>query len=505
MNKEKFCLSSKIIDLSESENKSYIEMTNLVCYYDEPNLNGVRLPSEDAEQFAETMIDMPVYAKYRVNDKGQPTFGSHEVYLDDDGEIAFDTTPIGVHTSVEIVADTVVVSGVQKTLPVLMAKQKIWTRNKNAVAAIRRLYSEGKLHNSWEISNNAYNYENGIKTITDYAFEGNTLLGYEYADPAYGESAKVVSLSYDSRSSELLIAEALAKDMIENNSEQVEEDERLSIPNESQTEEVDVQAQEKVEPEDTSEIQDVSTEEINGETEPEVVAETEHNPGAEATPEDATGVVESVAESASLTDYDIRRKIEDAYESLTQKWAYVCYVFPEENKALLRTSDTQDELSYVQVNYVVNADDSVTVSDEQVIKLAVSISEINIKIGELNDAIVDLNNQLVSAKETISDLEPYRAAHEKAEHDKATSELRAYAQDSKQFTKQELEGEEMSALIESLNKDAIKAMISDRVVSTSSKHKQNTEAASVITKTNIYEKSEDVECSEVIKNFFARK
>ena len=117
---EKICFSSDIVELSEDD-KSYLEMVNRVCYYGQPNLNGVILPEDTAAQFAVTLVDMPVYAKCRVNDKGEPTFGSHEVRLDDEGEIIFDTIPIGVHTSVEIKDDTVSVNGIQQTLPCLFA------------------------------------------------------------------------------------------------------------------------------------------------------------------------------------------------------------------------------------------------------------------------------------------------------------------------------------------------------------------------------------------------
>ena len=219
MNKEKFCLASDVIEISE-EDKSYLQMVNRVCYYGAPNANGVILPAETAEDFASTLVEMPVYAKCRVNENGEPTFGSHEVCLDENGELFFDTIPIGVHTSVEVKEDTITIGGVQQTLPCLFATQKIWTRNTNAVAAIKRLFADGKLHNSWELYNNAYSFSNGLKTITDYEFVGNTLLGYEYADPAYGESAKVLSIS----ESELMVAEALSRDLVS----QKEEDENVN-------------------------------------------------------------------------------------------------------------------------------------------------------------------------------------------------------------------------------------------------------------------------------------
>ena len=107
---DKVCFSSTAIELSEHD--SYLELVNRVCFYGEPNLNGVLLPDDTAAEYAETLVNMPVYAKYRVNDKGEPTFGSHEAYLDENGELQFDTTPIGVHTAVEVKDDVVDVNGV---------------------------------------------------------------------------------------------------------------------------------------------------------------------------------------------------------------------------------------------------------------------------------------------------------------------------------------------------------------------------------------------------------
>lgn len=122
MNKEKMFLTSSTVELSEDdENAQYLTLVNRICYYDEPNLNSVLLPSDTAEECAKSLIDMPVYAKCRTNADGEPTFGSHEAALDDNGDLFFDTVPIGVHTSVEIKDDTVDVNGKLETLPCLFA------------------------------------------------------------------------------------------------------------------------------------------------------------------------------------------------------------------------------------------------------------------------------------------------------------------------------------------------------------------------------------------------
>ena len=471
MNKEKTFLTSSTIELSEDEeNSQFLTLVNRICYYDEPNLNSVLLPSDTAEECAQSLIDMPVYAKCRTNADGEPTFGSHEVALDADGELFFDTTPIGVHTAVEIKDDTVDVNGKLETLPCLFATQKIWKRNKNAVAAIKRLFAEGKLHNSWEIASYEYSFADGIKTITGYEFEGNTFLGYEFADPAYGKDAKVVSLS---QTDELMVAEALSRDLIDQKSSK--EDETLkknktSAQVEPQVDpQVDPQATEPaVEPAQAAPVEPTVE---PAQAEPQNIEPAQAEP-AEPQPEEPQS--ESVV--ASLTDWDIQRKIDEGARDLIDGWYWVAYLFPEEHKALLRV-EGGDELSYMQVSYVVNDDDTVTVSDPVDVKLSVSVSEINSKVAELTDTIASLNQKVNDLTAEVETLTPYREAAQKAEHDAAEAKLRAYAENSKQFTEEELQSEEMTKIFSELDESALKMMIADRVVSAQAQQIQATVSA----------------------------
>lgn len=471
MNKEKTFLTSSTIELSEDEeNSQFLTLVNRICYYDEPNLNSVLLPSDTAEECAQSLIDMPVYAKCRTNADGEPTFGSHEVALDADGELFFDTTPIGVHTAVEIKDDTVDVNGKLETLPCLFATQKIWKRNKNAVAAIKRLFAEGKLHNSWEIASYEYSFADGVKTITGYEFEGNTFLGYEFADPAYGKDAKVVSLS---QTDELMIAEALSRDLIDQKSSK--EDETLKKNKTSA--QVEPQVDPQVDPQATepavepAQVAPVEPTVEPAQAEPQNI-EPAQAESAEPQPEEPQG--EPVV--ASLTDWDIQRKIDEGARDLIDGWYWVAYLFPEEHKALLRV-EGGDELSYMQVSYVVNDDDTVTVSDPVDVKLSVSVSEINSKVAELTDTIASLNQKVNDLTAEVETLTPYREAAQKAEHDAAEAKLRAYAENSKQFTEEELQSEEMTKIFSELDESVLKMMIADRVVSAQAQQIQATVSA----------------------------
>ena len=467
MNKEKTFLTSSTIELSEDEeNSQFLTLVNRICYYDEPNLNSVLLPSDTAEECAQSLIDMPVYAKCRTNADGEPTFGSHEVALDADGELFFDTTPIGVHTAVEIKDDTVDVNGKLETLPCLFATQKIWKRNKNAVAAIKRLFAEGKLHNSWEIASYEYSFADGVKTITSYEFEGNTFLGYEFADPAYGKDAKVVSLS---QTDELMVAEALSRDLIDQKTSKEDETLKKNKTSAQVEPQVDPQATEPaVEPAQAAPVEPTVE---PAQAEPQNIEPAQAEP-AEPQPEETQG--EPVV--ASLTDWDIQRKVDQGARDLIDGWYWVAYLFPEEHKALLRVEGS-DELSYMQVSYVVNDDDTVTVSDPVDVKLSVSVSEINSKFAELTDTIASLNQKVNDLTAEVETLTPYREAAQKAEHDAAEAKLRAYAENSKQFTEEELQSEEMTKIFSELDESALKMMIADRVVSAQAQQIQATVSA----------------------------
>lgn len=211
--KDKIIFSSNN-NIELSEYKNYIELTNLLCYYDEPNLNGVLLPSEGALEKAQTLINMPVVAKYKVVD-GKPDLGGHEAYIDPvTKEVAYDTSEIGTHTSIEIKDAEVEVKGEKKTLPCLFATQRLWTtRHKNTIKAVKALYDEGKLTSSWEVNVNSYEYNDGIKVLKDYTFDADCLLGSQHI-PAY-PCASVVDMA-SLKESQMMIAEAIEKDKEEN-------------------------------------------------------------------------------------------------------------------------------------------------------------------------------------------------------------------------------------------------------------------------------------------------
>ena len=127
MNTENILISSTTVDIAEHD--LYLELQNRLCYYDDKNLNNVLLPYKGCEKealtYAQTLINMPVQAKYKkVNNLDD--LGSHELSITNKGEVVWGTESIGTHTAVEIKEDTVTtVSGETKVLPCLFATCRI--------------------------------------------------------------------------------------------------------------------------------------------------------------------------------------------------------------------------------------------------------------------------------------------------------------------------------------------------------------------------------------------
>ena len=64
-------VSAKTVELAE--HADYLELVNRVCFYDAPNHNSVELDYDDSSlEKAETLVHMPVVAKYCVDKGGNP-------------------------------------------------------------------------------------------------------------------------------------------------------------------------------------------------------------------------------------------------------------------------------------------------------------------------------------------------------------------------------------------------------------------------------------------------
>lgn len=437
MEQDKMFLASAAVDLAEAEDKSYVEITNRICYYGAPNLNNVILPVEGAEEKAKTLVNMPVVAKYKplkVGNKKLDDLGGHEMYIDPkDHKVKFATETIGTHIATEIKEDEVKINGEKKVLPCLFAKARIWARNEKVYSAIKRLYAAGKLFSSWEISTKKYEFEEGVKTITDYSFLGNCFLGSK-TQPSYPCAQAISMASLDEASDEL--AEALTLDIYK--------------------EETMAKKQEK----------------IIAEQEPIQEPVQEPEQATKNKPEQQT----TAPETASLTGHDLLRAITKEIEVKTERWGYVVYWLPEEKIVWCKTDGCKSELDFIVFSYTVDGD-NVALGEPVEKKLPISIAQIEETlaakdkvIAEKDDALVTANNKITELTQEVSELEPFKVAAEKAALERAEAEkaekvaqLKTYAIKSTHISAEECESDEtISQMIAELDENGIKRVIAER-------------------------------------------
>lgn len=436
-------ITGQVIDIAE--HTSYLELTSRVCFYDEPNLNNDMLPSDETTlERANSLVNMPVQAKYRLSPSGEPTFSGHEMKKSKStGEVTFGTSSVGTHTEVYIENDNVDVNGTIKNLPCLFAKYRIWKRYKNVVAAAQRLFSLGKLYSSWEINTYQYIFDRGIRKITDYEFLANCLLGYEYAYPSYGTSANAISMA-QLNDNQLMIAEALSQDLLDEN----------NIKNNDEKEEPLLAKKNNPSAVDENIVVDVS----------------ESTPTEDAVTDTTTSTAEDeqketpTTDSAQLTVWDLKTRIGEACRKKLGKWCWASFMFPNEKEVWCEYDGAESELDYVKFTYEVTDDDTVTVSEPEYVKLTVSIAEVNTKISELEKEIQTLNTQ-------ISELAPYKEQVEVAERKKIEEQITAEKEALKNkllkgnlFTEAEIAEKEIQDLIEARDVSAINSLIADKFV-----------------------------------------
>lgn len=420
---ENMTFTSQVIDLSEAEKDDrYIILTNRLCYYDAPNLNNVILPSDKAEELAQSLIDMPVVAKYCKTD-GEDDLGGHEMSINADGEIEWGTETIGVHKSIEIKDDTVEVNGQQKVLPCLFATSKIWTRNKHFVNAIKRLYESNGLFTSWEIETKSYEVKDGVKTLTDYEFLGNCCLGSDYL-PAYGSASKTLNVA--SIEPRYLIAKALKKD---------------------------IEAKDG----DTMDIEDknVSGQEI-----------------------ETSGVVNKTEISTKdFTENDIYNMVSRAYFDKYGNtcWGYISHFFPLASYALFKTESCEKELDFIKVDFSIT-DDRAEIVGATPVSLTIDYSGVeemlkskDAEISSQANGLVEANNKIEELKRELSDLEPIKIAYEESEKAKKEKEiaelkfnLESKISDSGLFTPEEIKSETIQTLISELDETKVNSLIAER-------------------------------------------
>ena len=181
---------------------------------------------------------------------------------------------------------------------------------------------------------------------------------------------------------QLMIAEALSQDLIEENDNKEENTEMAKKNEPSVAEDVTKVST----PTDTDTT--TATENINSVEQKEDTAEVDNK--------------DTVTDSAQLTTYDLRKKITDACRAKVDKYCWVSYMFPNEKEVWCEYEGAETELDYAKFTYEVGEGDVITVSDPEYVKLTVSVAEINSNCSA--SKLCNLYSEIGGDKDDISKL-----------------------------------------------------------------------------------------------------
>lgn len=471
-----FTINGGLIDLSEIKegDSSRKEAKFLLCPLNEANGNGVGLKEEDlTDDEIQSLVGQPLVTKLIYDSKTKTyDFSGHlrkQVYkIDKDGNVVSfsdftSTSPIGYHTGVGI--EDIDIDGVIKRC--LVATVTLWTRYYHAMDVIDRLGTQ--LKTSWELSYADTYEEDGVQWRKGITFLANCVLGTNVT-PAY-KSAGLLEEVAEELNNELEIA------ML---------DDLKEIKNDSQSD---------------NSVEDISN--LKG--------------GVEDMEKD------NKVEQSALSTNDIRNKVANAIYS-TQKdgryyWGVIVRPYDFVAYASLDTSDSNED-DYTKFTYVVNSDDTVSITGQEDVKMVFipkadseEISEMETKLNEVNISLAEKVDEIVKLGETIksletsiaekdgiiAELEPIKVQMEEAEKkakeeedNKKKAELSEMLVGSKYFTQEEVEqSEELQEAINKMDESTLKIKLAERVVEQASKI--TNEKPEV--KDEVSEKKENIEVS----------
>lgn len=233
MRKPTYYLSTAPLKVCEF--KEYKIATFLISVLDEWDLNRRMIPKETGEKCHKSIIGFPILAKLIKDPKGNPIdFGSHELkYVKQDGkyELHFSTMPIG--SIVDSWIEERSLEDYKDKKSCILVKAKLWaTRFPEYFKVFDNLYSKGKIASSWEISVKKQTIVKGGKILDDIEFIGNTLLGTNIlgAVPSAGvlEYSEFLECA-SAGNSEILLSNALIKDVYKNKEEKVLGDKKMKV------------------------------------------------------------------------------------------------------------------------------------------------------------------------------------------------------------------------------------------------------------------------------------
>lgn len=467
LDKEHILLSGSPVEIAEYGD--YKMATFLISVLDEYDLNDRMIPKEAGELYHSTMVGFPILAKMVCDAAGDPVdFAGHEMYAvqneNGDIQVRFNTQPIG--SVVETWIEDRHVPGYSGEKSCIMIKAKLWSsRYPEYFAVLDKLWAAHNVKSSWELTLHEVVQTARGRILKAFSFIGNTLLGSNVEGAVPGAGV----YEYAQLDPEVELASALSKDLCRMNASQRKEENTL----ENETKQVVEQPAEPVTA--PSEADPVAEE-----TSPSAVAEsvvadeqvvTEEQSATPEYPADDQDIAGQVPEQAMLTEYDLRRRVNEAYRAQYDKWGWVCFWFPANNEAWMETEGRESELDYDRVIYTVE-NDQVSITSAEPVKLTVSVSEINQVMEARDSAIEKANSKINDLTAQVAALQPYKDAADKAEQERIEAETAQKRQAfkekmlaSKLFDAEEIEtSETLSAMVDTMDETALKLEIADRFI-----------------------------------------
>lgn len=483
MNENNIIVQGLGFEISEDKsNPDYLQGRFCICDFD-INKNDVGLNRDTIDEWVSTLIGTPLVAKITKDIKGKEDFGSHEMriisFKDKLGNIhkkaVFDTSAFGVCTNVSI-------ETAEDGNDYIYADYKIWKRFEKACKIIQE--RADSLKTSWEICTEEFSQKikdgKVIKRIDKGRFIGLAMLA-KSVPPAYDSSGLLEVASEQEDELNIALMEDLQNLNISSNINTEEKevtDMQGNMENIEQTVDTNVQNAETVQ---TSEVVDTSGEDIVVENSTETNEQPEQTIVAETS---EVNTENTKVEISALTEYDLHRGLQKAFDASNRNGGYPFLIFPADNMAWFHEYGRKSELDLIEVKYAVD-NNQVKITETSAVTLTVSPREINQVIAQKDNAIVEMSAQVQSLNEKVAELQPYKdkvdaieKAEKEAQFEKDKKELSNYALSSGYITQEELDtSEEIQGYIENLDKASIKALIADRVVASLSNKTQEVETS----------------------------
>ena len=458
MGNENISYISNRVELAENASNGNLVAKFCLCDFG-VNHNGVKLNRETIEPWVSTLLNQPLVGRIGYNGD----FTGHNMRVatitnsegEQQTEVVFDTEAIGTFVSAGIEE----IDGEEY----VVGTAEIWRRYPTVCNLIAERVAEGTLHTSWEIIVSESHMEGDVKVIDNGTFTALCALGRNHP-PAYDSSQLLeVAESEEDVEFEQAISSDVANYKTKEESPMNEEtmiSEEIEVEaTETSVESVVVETAEPVVEETVVEEPDVSentetVETSEPDTNPETSEETHTEP-----------------EVASLTDRDIKKKIEQVLWTEKKIDGYVCFMYPEDHTVLAMVyGEGLGELEYIQFVYAVNGDEVTLVDDGTKVRLEATPIAMSQMLVEKNNALVEASQRIKGLEAELNELRPYKEAAEKAEAERLEAEkqskisaLTQYALKSGFVTSEEISDDEsIKSMISELNEAGIKQLIADR-------------------------------------------